>query len=222
MVSSGILLIEFLSMLVFEYHHLVSNLVDDLYPNEINKVSLTNANIALFFFTGSLLVILMFVKKRDYHFLTPGNWSVFKGIGMGVLIAYLLRTIYSVFERTGGSSIGISTVSSIQDYFASINEYYHPTLSFLFMVVIVPFYEEYLFRGIALVSMERKIKFLGANVLQAAFFALLHEDLSLFLFYFSFAMVAGYLVRQSGSILPSIVFHCTNNFLAFIAFSKLV
>ena len=113
-----------------------------------------------------------------------------------------------------------SGVGSVLDYIASINSYYHPIVGFLFVVILIPFYEEYLFRGIALSAMEKRVKFMAANALQSLFFAIMHENLSLFLFYFSFGLIAGYLVKESKSLVPGIIFHMTNNLFAFIALMR--
>jgi hypothetical protein len=81
----------------------------------------------------------------------------------------------------------------------------------------VPVYEEVIFRGIVLNASRKHILFVGANVLQALLFALIHNNLSWFLFYFSFGITAGYLRRKSGGLGTGIVFHMTNNAIALLA-----
>lgn len=221
-VCSAVLLLEFFTGVVFNYVELVSSFLDDLYLDEENNISYNKANTGLFYFVGMLILVLSFIRKNDYKFLKAVNWSSTKGILTGVGLAILLRAIYFSAANAGLlPSIQSAVIGSVQDYFASINTYYHSLLSFLFIVILIPFYEEYLFRGIAMIAMEKRTKFVAANVIQSTVFSLLHGNLSLFLFYFAFGMIAGLMVRKSGSITPSIIFHMTNNLLAFIALSRL-
>ncbi|WP_200978614.1 type II CAAX prenyl endopeptidase Rce1 family protein [Echinicola sp. 20G] len=221
-ISSSIMFIEFLASIIFNYQGLLSTFFNDYYIEEEANISLNKANFGLFFFVGMLVVVLLFIKKKDYRFLNAEKWSTGKGIAIGIGLAFALRSVYFSLVRIGlMPKTNASVIGSVQDYFASINSYYHPALSFLFIVILIPFYEEYLFRGIALSSMEKRIKFMSANIIQAIIFSLLHGNLNLFFFYLAFGLIAGTLVRKSKSIAPSIAFHVTNNFFAFIVLSRL-
>ena len=82
----------------------------------------------------------------------------------------------------------------------------------LMAAVIVPIYEEIIFRGVILGPVEKYIGFKAANVFQAILFALVHDDLSLFLFFFVFALIVGYYTRKSQGLLAGIVLHGLHNF----------
>ncbi|MEO9801966.1 MAG: CPBP family glutamic-type intramembrane protease [Reichenbachiella sp.] len=221
-ICSAALLLEFLTSLVFNYEGLISYFLNDLYIDEVVRISLDTANTGLFYFIGMLVLVLMFIRKNDYRYLLADKWSMQKGILTGMGLAFLLRVVYFSMVKVGLlPNVSTSVITSIQDYFTSISTYYHSYLSFLLIVVLIPFYEEYLFRGIALNAMEKRIKFIAANMIQSTVFALLHDNLNLFIFYFTFGMIAGLLIRRSNSIAPSIAFHMTNNLFAFIAMSRL-
>ncbi|MBD8489298.1 CPBP family intramembrane metalloprotease [Echinicola sp. CAU 1574] len=221
-ISAAVMLIEFAASIIFNYQGLLSTLFNDYYIEEKVNVSFDQANLGLFFFVGMLIVVLLFIKKKDYRYLNAEKWSTGKGIAIGIGLAFALRSVYFSLVRIGLiPKTNASVIGSVQDYFASISSYYHPALSFLFIVILIPFYEEYLFRGIALSSMEKRIKFMSANIIQAIIFSLLHGNLNLFFFYLAFGLIAGTLVRKSKSIAPSIAFHVTNNFFAFIILSRL-
>ena len=218
LISSAVLILQFLTWGIFDYENLVMSLFSEYYSVEKASISLMNANETIFFFLCMLVAVLLFLRKNDYRFVKKVKWSYAKGIGLGVGAAIMLRFVYGIMvklELLPGHNP--SATASIMDAIASINSYYHPLIGFLFIVLIVPFYEEYLFRAIALNAIEERLKFIAANVLQSLFFALLHEDISLFIFYFSFGLIAGYLVRRSNSLAPSLAFHITNNLIAFIA-----
>ncbi len=84
----------------------------------------------------------------------------------------------------------------------------------LLLGLLVPFYEEIIFRGVILESAQRYLHFGLANVLQAALFASIHQSLFLFPVFFAFGLLAGMLNRKAGGLLPGIVFHSINNLLA--------
>jgi membrane protease YdiL (CAAX protease family) len=84
-------------------------------------------------------------------------------------------------------------------------------------VLLVPFYEEILFRGIFLSACERNMRFMYANILQSIVFALVHQNLKLFVFYFAFGMIAGYYRQKSQGLIIGTSMHMMNNLLAFAA-----
>ncbi|WP_422358868.1 type II CAAX prenyl endopeptidase Rce1 family protein [Reichenbachiella sp.] len=220
-ISSLALLIDFFATITFNYQGLLSSIFNDYFVDETANISLDNANYGLFYFVGMLTVLLIFLKKQDYRFINADRWSTGKGIAIGIGLAFAIRSTYFTLVKIGlMPQPNASIIGSVQDYFSSINSFYHPALTFLFIVILIPFYEEYIFRGIALTAMEKRIKFIGANIIQSIIFALVHGNLDLFFFYFTFGLVTGILVRKSGSVAPSIALHMTNNLLAFIVLSS--
>jgi uncharacterized protein len=124
--------------------------------------------------------------------------------------------IYAGIMKLAGVNIGRPSSASIIESIVSINEYYHPLLGFLLVVMIVPVYEEIIFRGIFLSSMEKNIRFFWANSIQAFLFALVHMDLKLFPFYLAVGYVAGYQKRKTEALATGMSMHMTNNLIAFI------
>ncbi|MEQ8684908.1 MAG: CPBP family glutamic-type intramembrane protease [Imperialibacter sp.] len=221
-ISSFVIVIDVLVWMIFNYPDLLSTFFNDMYVAEENKISLNQANQAIAYFFLMLIMTLGYLKKTDFQVLQSTEWKMGKSIGLGMLFAFIFRTIYFALARTGIlPGLEASMLSSVMDYLKSINQYYHPFLAFLLAVVIVPFYEEFIFRGIILNSLDRRIKFIAANVIQSALFALLHENTSLFLFYFSTGIIVGWMVKKSNSLVPALSFHATNNFFAFIAIMRM-
>jgi len=221
-ISSLFILIDVLMWMIFYYPDLLSTFFSDMYTSDEGKISLNEANQALVFFTMMLIMTLGYLKKTDYGFLQSKEWKIGKSIGLGILFAFLLRVIYFALARNGVlPGLETAMLSSVVDYFKSINQYYHPFLAFLFAVIIVPFYEEFIFRGIILNSLDRRLKFIAANVIQSLLFALVHENMSLFLFYFTMGFIVGFMVKKSNSLVPALSFHATNNLFAFIAIMRI-
>lgn len=221
-ISSFVIIIDVLVWMIFNYSDFLSSIFSEMYMEEDNKISLNQANQAIVYFLMMLIMILGYLKKTDYRVLQSTQWKIGKSIGLGILFTFLFRAIYFALARNGVlPGLEASMLSSVMDYFKSINQYYHPFLAFLFAVVIVPFYEEFIFRGIILNSIDRRIKFIAANVIQSLLFALVHENTSLFLFYFITGIILGAMVKKANSLVPALSFHATNNFLAFIAIMRM-
>jgi len=221
-ISSLFLTIDVLIMMIFYYEDLLSMFFNDMYVEEESKISLSNANQAIIFFLLMLIMTIAYLKKKDYRVLQSTNWKIGKSIGLGILFCFFFRMIYFALARNGIlPGIEASMLSSVIDYLKSINQYYHPLLAFLFAVIIVPFYEEFIFRGIFLNSIDRKIKFVAANIIQSLFFALVHDNMSLFLFYFLTGIITGIMVKKANSLVPALSFHITNNFIAFIVIMRM-
>jgi uncharacterized protein len=92
-----------------------------------------------------------------------------------------------------------------------------PVLAMLIIAVLVPIYEELIFRGCILGGLTRHISFGWANVWQAAAFALMHNDMPHFLFYFLMGLLGGWLARKTRGLAAPIALHMVNNAIAGVA-----
>ena len=148
------------------------------------------------------------------------SFSVGKQILSGVGLAFLLRLglglYHEMLQDFGVSYTSSGVIASVVDNIVSVNQYYNPYLGFFFVVLLVPFYEEILFRGIFLSACQRNMKFALANSLQSLVFALVHNDLKLIPFYFAFGMVAGFFRQKTQSLTIGTSMHMTNNLIAFV------
>lgn len=108
--------------------------------------------------------------------------------------------------------------------FRGIRTTYGAVPFLLLTAIVVPVYEEILFRWITLDGFARHLPFWIANLLHAAVFASLHMSGVLFLFFFGFAFVLGYARRFSGGLLIGILAHAGYNacvFLLWLLFAKM-
>lgn len=87
-----------------------------------------------------------------------------------------------------------------------------PTL--LIVAVMVPIYEEVLFRGVFQESAGKYLPFWIVNPFQAAVFAGLHENLRQFPTLFAMGLCFGWLARRTGSLAVPMIAHAANNFIA--------
>ncbi|MGB6157315.1 MAG: CPBP family intramembrane glutamic endopeptidase [Acidobacteriaceae bacterium] len=77
--------------------------------------------------------------------------------------------------------------------------------------VLVPIFEELLFRGLLLSWLNRHMRFLPALLLQAALFAAMHVVPVALPYAFLFGMAAGYVRRATGSTFNTVLMHGMNN-----------
>jgi len=84
----------------------------------------------------------------------------------------------------------------------------------LLVAALVPIYEELIFRGCILGGLSRHISFGWANVWQGVLFALIHNDMHHFAFYFLMGVLSGWLVRRTRGLAASIGLHMANNAVA--------
>jgi membrane protease YdiL (CAAX protease family) len=219
-VSAGYLVATFFSVIaVPEYLYSLLNSSNSDYVLTPEKEGLMSLIFILFFaFFG-----LASLYKVNPGILLSKKWSVMKSIllGTGILIAY--KILIAVYIRMGITIFGISKddLASFPDVFLAskqniqaILDTYGTGAGYLLCCLLVPLYEEIIFRGVILGSIQRYINFNTANILQAILFSAIHLNLFLFPVFFLFGITVGILRKESGGLLSGIVFHVVNNLLA--------
>lgn len=141
----------------------------------------------------------------------------FAFILLGSLILYILQYVETATSEFTG--LGVQAVPSIIIY-AALN-------------TALP--EEILFRGFLLKRLQNKIGFIGANVIQALLFGLLHgamfltlvgiiKSMLIILFTGIIAWFMGYIneKKANGSIIPSLIIHTVSNLFSGICSAFLI
>jgi uncharacterized protein len=221
-VSSGFLIAAFFSIIVDPVH------LYSLFNSSLSSVELTKEKEGLM----SLIFILVFaifglssLYKVNPKILLTKNWSIWKSILLGIGIVLAFKIITGIYIRIGITSFGISKadLTCIPNFLLSTRQNidaivftYGKALGFLLCCLLVPLYEEIVFRGVILDSSHRYINFNTANILQAFLFSTAHLSLFLFPVFFLFGIVTGIMRKKSGGLLSGIVFHVVNNSLAII------
>ncbi|MCK5562310.1 MAG: CPBP family intramembrane metalloprotease [Thermoplasmata archaeon] len=93
----------------------------------------------------------------------------------------------------------------------NLNEY---LILILGAAVIVPIGEEFFFRGYAFTAVAKNWNINIAYIFSALLFAILHFNLVGFIPLFLIGVVFAVILKQSGSLLPCIILHAVNNFVA--------
>lgn len=207
--------------LIFDYNGIISIVNDKIGAEEIDVIGKQAANMMIFFCIGCFVFTLGLLKRRDFiQFAQSWKHSskhIFMGLGLALALRFGLGLYLKIIHAF---DIDIlmeeSGILSIADSIHAVNQFYSPVLGFLLVVIIVPFYEEILFRGVFLSACSRNMKFVFANMLQSLMFALAHQDFIYMPFYFAFGMVAGHYQRKTQALTVGISLHVFNNLLSFV------
>ena len=217
LISFFYILTLFILIVVFNYQDELNYYFDIVeYPIEVTEeTDLISANAQLLFSGLLLLFTLILLTKKRLLFIFKNNNTLRQTIGLSILFlifnGIILRILGSFIDITEAGEF-ITGLSAKEEILAMLNEYgFYITI--LVVAVIVPFYEEIIFRGIIFTATEKHLGFKVANVIQASLFALIHFNLNLFFFYLIFGLVTGYFVKRSGGLATGIVFHMVNNFM---------
>ena len=222
LISFFYILTLFILIIFFNYQEELNyyfNIVD-YSDTVVEETDLISANAQLLFSALLLVFTLLLINKKRLQFIFRTNNTLRQTIGLSILFLifnnFLLRILGTFVDISDGAEYISALLNAKEEIQSLLNEYgFYITV--LVVAVIVPFYEEIIFRGIILTSSEKHLGFKVANVIQASLFALVHFNLSLFIFYFTFGIVTGYFVRRSGGLATGIVFHMVNNFVVTVA-----
>lgn len=217
-VSSLWLASDAITLLIFQYQSALNFFRDTVVAQDAASMTRATASANLWFMIGLAAGAVALLKKADVSKLIndvkENPKLLWQGLGLLLILRFGLGIYSVVMKRVGVDVINFVPASASTDAVVSINTAFGPALSFVFVVLLVPFYEELFFRGIALSSVQRSVRFVAANCFQSALFALVHQSLVLFPFYFAFGMIAGHVTRRTGSLATGISMHVANNLLA--------
>ncbi|WP_303317814.1 type II CAAX endopeptidase family protein [Flavivirga abyssicola] len=208
--------------LVYYYQDYINYLFDIGYSyvdESLVESELEIANSVIVFSSLMLVSTLLFLNKKRLKFVLSSIFSFRQMIGFSILFVVfnfiILKILGGFFDLTDAANF-IKALSAKEEIVAVFNEYGF-VISVLIVALIVPFYEEIIFRGVILSSTEKHLGFARANIIQACLFATVHFSLKFFIFYFIFGIITGYTVKRTNGLFTGIVFHAVNNFAALFA-----
>lgn len=166
----------------------------------------------------ALLPLLRGTHPRELLF---GTWSVGKSllVGFGSSLLLVFCTGLWMKARAGsgtpgpGLALGSDTVRMTQGLYML----YGPWGLLLGTALVTPLIEEFVFRGVFLQVASRHVRFIIAAIVQAAVFAVLHDQPGAYLPLFVLGLAAAVLAWRSNGLLAPAVLHATNNTLAALA-----
>ena len=126
----------------------------------------------------------MFLNKKRIINVFYSKYKLLRILSLSLIFIIVNAIIIRVLK----SYIDISFISSwnINEEIKALISVYGFSICFIIVAILVPIYEEVIFRGIIFSSTEKYLGFWKANLIQASLFSFMHLNLSLFIFYFYF------------------------------------
>ncbi|HEY6736683.1 MAG TPA: type II CAAX endopeptidase family protein [Candidatus Saccharimonadia bacterium] len=144
------------------------------------------------------------------------NWL--KAIGMVALILVMfLGLVIAAFALVSWLVPGFNANQ------AQTNEFTNPTtgtdrqIAFVALVLLPPILEETIFRGLVFPAIAKRAGIIWGAVVSSALFALLHGQANIGVYTFILGLVLCTMYVKFRSIIPGILLHMVNNYLAFLA-----
>ncbi|PWL38819.1 hypothetical protein DKG77_11295 [Flagellimonas aquimarina] len=221
-ISFVYLFAQYLLSLVFFYEENINAFFEVIISyEEVVEDQLVLANSMLAFVAFMAIGTLFVLKKDVLYSLYSSKLSVWTSLKLG--IGFVIFNI--IFLKILKGFVDIDDFDSTQLVFnasveiVAILKTYGFFVAVLAVAVVAPIYEEVIFRGVVLGSVEKHLGFIGANVIQASMFALIHFSLKLFIYYFVFGLVTGYYARKTEGLITGIILHAVNNFIVIVLIS---
>ncbi len=215
LISFLYLLAQYLTVVLFEYEATINYYFDigNYYTEEAENTE-NLAAMMLFYVIAMAVFTMVMLNKKALKHLYQSNLGLLRmvslGVGFVIFNSILLRFLGNFIDLSDADAVGV-LFSAKREILAILRGYGFAT-AVVAAAIVVPIYEEVIFRGIVLGSVEKQVGFVAANIFQSALFALIHFDLRLFAFYFCFGIVTGYFAARSRGLLTGIVLHAINNF----------
>ena len=220
-VSAAYLLALFVSICIDpEIIYSWINWVD--YQEEITQAQEAYSTL-VFFLMVSIIGALHLTKNKVSDLFQQHDTNLNKHIGNAFILLIGLKFVFYLYKILVIKGIGIDPAdfqlisypfSAAREDILGLFKVYGSGVGILIVAFLIPIVEEIIFRGLILKSTSKYLRFTGANILQAFFFACVHFSLILFPFYFVFGILCGNFYRKSNSLIPAIIFHIFNNLLA--------
>jgi membrane protease YdiL (CAAX protease family) len=178
--------------------------------------------------------VALFVHGKYGEPLRAAGLSLFRwrqGLAAGCIAALLvipLSDLISQLTRSATANLGPSTAMKVSEAltrFADVEQILGPLKSplglgplILVIGIVAPFGEEVFFRGFAYTAMRRRLGVLGATILSALLFALIHTSPMAIAPIFLIGVLLAVLYERTGTLAASFALHAVNNTVAVLMY----
>jgi membrane protease YdiL (CAAX protease family) len=171
-----------------------------------------------------LLFCVIIVKKT-----CPVSWSelgfkktgIEKKLTIKLILSFLLIIYISTYSWFYITDLPYDSAELFHDSLYSVGFLYR-IIYFIWLILAVPIIEEMFFRGVIFSAIKKLIRLEIALILQAIFFALLHNDLNALFPHIVSGILLGYIFYKSRSLIPSMIAHSFTNLAAIIMYAPSV
>lgn len=165
-------------------------------------------------------LVYLFVWYRQGTLASLGfrSFSFSKALGLMMMffVGYLVITVIVV---TGLEvfDTGVDFQAQQEIGFLEASTAFEMSLAFIALVLLAPFAEEIVFRGVLLPAFSKKLGLITAVILTSILFGILHPPVNAMIGIGIFAIFLALIYAFTYSIWPAIMLHSLKNLLAFIA-----
>ncbi|MEI6053786.1 MAG: type II CAAX endopeptidase family protein [Candidatus Saccharibacteria bacterium] len=186
--------------------------IDDTLLNFV-IMALTYGITMLFVFLLPWVIKKHKIKKSDIGLDRLPTWSEILITPAG-LIVYLIAS--SALITIASNLIPAFDANQVQEVgFSNLNQQYEYILVFIILVVLVPFFEEILFRGFIFGKLKKIAPIWLAVIVTSVLFGVMHGAWNVAIDTVALSVVLCILRQLTGSIWPSILLHMTKNAIAY-------
>jgi membrane protease YdiL (CAAX protease family) len=93
----------------------------------------------------------------------------------------------------------------------------HPSLALVALVLMPPILEETIFRGFMFPALAKRVGVMGGAILSSILFGIAHWQANIGIYTFVLGLLLCFMYVRLRSIVPGILLHMLNNYLALIA-----
>ena len=135
-----------------------------------------------------------------------------RAVSMGLIAGIAAYTIVGLVDGAVSTSLGRALVDNPRIFAAGyVPTWYTTTLSLIVSTAIVPFIEEFFFRGLLLGWLKDRIPVIPAVIFSALAFAAYHQNWDYLLSLFAFGLILGWVFLRTKSLWPAVLAHGAYN-----------
>lgn len=188
-------------------------------PNIVNIINESITSLNYILLISSIIIIIIFSliykakdKKITNEILLKKTKSI--NIKISVLVGIFVWAfnfgIVTLLKLNGLIMEELQWLNEISNPLSKIN------IFFLILVIgiVVPFSEEFLFRGIVYKTLSKNITIPSTIIIQGILFGIFHGNLVQGFYTSLLGIILGFLTYKTQSLIPSIIAHMTNNIIA--------
>ena len=168
-------------------------------------------------------LVLVAVIVRHYH----ASWATlgWRRVGIGRTIGYLIGilVVFLVLAQAALMLVKL-LVPQFDANQPQTNEITqavgsHRSLALVALVLLPPIFEETIFRGFIFPALAKRIGVMGGAIISSMVFGIAHGQVNLFIYTTILGLLLCFMYVRLRSIVPGILLHMLNNYLAFLALS---
>jgi membrane protease YdiL (CAAX protease family) len=216
-ISFVFLAADVISSLIFNYQGFLNFILETAFEDDLALSNYSMMFMLLMAFGTALLI-----KKKNLRYLSVSKLPLLRAISFFFFFLFVDYLILRFLNFSSDLESETYTILTVREDIQAVITDFGLLPSILMLAVIVPIYEEVIFRGIMLTSITNHLGFWKANLIQATIFSLVHFNLGLFFYYFFFGFFIGLVTRKSQGLRTGIIFHAINNFIATLAIYALM